>query len=282
MSLLRQLCLGSDTNVIKNRGGSMEQRINVLEEELKVLKSQIKAVLLDIKEFLATGNGNSYTPHGESGGQVGQGPVDSSAGVGPITIGSYGMPGPGPMIGYGAAAAPGPAGGYVDPVHAAGHKPEAELPAADLRDEASERVDHAPHQDQKQQPEDVSMETVGKCVDNQVVDLLTVSVLAQWLSRAIPAVGKGQIGKLVEIYDITGNLPPRLKETMLLLADLYGGSKTEEVEAAEAADDIPASVSIQLLIELDSLLRYRNGALESVVFSMLLDKGSVSGKDSHG
>jgi hypothetical protein len=103
------------------------------------------------------------------------------------------------------------------------------------------------------------------------VDLLTISVLAQWLSRAAATVSKEQIGKLVEIYDITGNLPPRLKQAILLLADLDGdGNKAED------AEDVPAAVSLQLLIELDSLLRYRTGALESVVLSMILDKGQNS------
>jgi hypothetical protein len=100
------------------------------------------------------------------------------------------------------------------------------------------------------------------------VDLLTISVLAQWLSRAAATVSKEQLGKLVEIYDITGNLPPRLKQAILLLADLDGDSNR-----AEDAEDVPATVSLQLLIELDSLLRYRTGALESVVLSMILDKG---------
>ena len=93
-------------------------------------------------------------------------------------------------------------------------------------------------------------------------------MLSQWLSRAAASVSKAQVCKLVEIYDITGNLPPRLKQVILLLADLYGnGSHTEEDE------NLPATASMQLLIELDSLLRYRTGALESVVLSMLLDKG---------
>ncbi len=102
------------------------------------------------------------------------------------------------------------------------------------------------------------------------VDLLTVSVLAQWLSRVAETVSKEQIKKLVEIYDITGNLPPRLKQTVLLLADMYADNGREESEG------VPASVSMQLLIELDSLLRYRTGALESVVLSMLLEKGQAS------
>ena len=111
---------------------------------------------------------------------------------------------------------------------------------------------------------------VGTAVNTEKegqVDLLTVSVLAQWLSRAAVTISKEQILKLVEIYDITGNLPPRLKQAILLLADLYCDGSL-----AEVAEEVPATVSIQLLIELDSLLRYRTGALESVVLSMLLDK----------
>jgi len=113
-----------------------------------------------------------------------------------------------------------------------------------------------------------------------VVDLLTISVLAQWLSRATAAVGRNQIGKLVEIYDVTGNLPPRLKEAVLLLADLYGeGSQDEDTPATEY---VSAAMSMQLLIELDSLLRYRSGALESVVLSMLLGEGAGNRKVSDG
>jgi hypothetical protein len=105
------------------------------------------------------------------------------------------------------------------------------------------------------------------------VDLLTVSVLSQWLSRAATSVNKAQICKLVEIYDITGNLPPRMKQVILLLADLYSNGN-------HAGDNeiIPVAESMQLLIELDSLLRYRTGALESVVLSMLLDKGQRTRK----
>jgi len=99
-------------------------------------------------------------------------------------------------------------------------------------------------------------------------------VLSQWLARAAVSVSKTQICKLVEIYDITGNLPPRMKQVILLLADLYSNGSH-----AEADNSVPATVSVQLLIELDSLLRYRTGALESVVLSMLLDKGQNKGQN---
>jgi hypothetical protein len=59
-----------------------------------------------------------------------------------------------------------------------------------------------------------------------------------------------------------------MKQVILLLADLYSNGNY-----AEDDDTVPATVSVQLLIELDGLLRYRTGALESVVMSMLMDKG---------
>ena len=136
----------------------------------------------------------------------------------------------------------------------------------------------------KGQPAEVNTITLSlsqdKGIDGQVVDLLTLSVLAQWLSRAIAVVGRERIGKLVEIYDITANLPPCLKETMLLLADLC--SNGNRAEDAPADEYVPVTVGIQLLIELDSLLRYRSGALESIVLSQLLEKGTDSRKGSYG
>jgi len=209
-----------------------EQRIKSLEDELKVLKNQIRAVLLDIKEQLATG-GN---------GQSGAAPW-----VGTI-----------PAVNHQEGEI------KVVPEHAAGPKPAAEGKASDRVDTDKDEFDIGSMMNRRGVAGVATMtaDTEGR------VDLLTVSVLAQWLSRAAAIVSKEQISKLVEIYDITGNLPPRLKQTILLLADLYSNGNGKE-DAQEA----PATVSIQLLIELDSLLRYRTGALESVVLSMLLDKG---------
>lgn len=238
--------LGSDLNGLENRGDSMEQRINALEEELKVLKSQIKAVLLDIKEYLATGNGRAYSPPA----------VDS-----------------GP-------AEPSPAASYDEPAGAPGPSPEAGFVETNLGGGAAEQAKPG-FRPRKGQPEQVvNTIAMSEGGDSQVVDLLSISVLAQWLSRATAAVGRNQIGKLIEIYDVTGNLPPRLKEAMLLLADLYGdGSQDEDTPVTEY---VSAAMSIQLLIELDSLLRYRRGALESVVLSMLLDEGPGNRKVSDG
>jgi hypothetical protein len=209
-----------------------EQRIKTLEEEFKVLKNQIKAVLLDIKEQLATGGVVAQSGASPLGG--------ISAAIPQIENDIKVVPEP-----------PSGGPGFAEKGSSAGIAEKAE-PDFDLVMNRSGMPGVA-----------------GRNPDSEGrVDLLTVSVLSQWLSRAAASVSKGQICKLVEIYDITGNLPPRFKQVILLLADLYGnGSHTEEDE------NVPATESMQLLIELDSLLRYRTGALESVVLSMLLDKG---------
>jgi hypothetical protein len=208
-----------------------EQRIKTLEEEFKVLKNQIKAVLLDIKEQLATG-GVSVPSGAFSMGAV-------SAAI--------------PQEENDVKVVPEPASAEPD----FGRK----MSGAGVAEESLD-TEHSMNRSGV-------TGLAGRNPDNEGrVDLLTVSVLSQWLSRAAASVSKAQICKLVEIYDITGNLPPRLKQVILLLADLYSNGNL-------AGDDetVPAAESVQLLIELDSLLRYRTGALESVVLSMLLDKG---------
>jgi hypothetical protein len=289
----------------------MEQRVNSLEEELKVLKSQIKAVLLDIKDYMSTGTGQPYAP-APSGGHAEAAPVEGHAGPGPITVSSYG--GPGPNMGGGYVGGGAPVGGYYGHEPPAGTYHEREAPATEIPEPvhvvarrtetgAAEHAssggngDRAGSSSRAAEREAAGTLTGGGqtdkgrsgqddgCVqnggrDDQVLDLLTVSVLAQWLARAMPAVGREQLGKLVEIYDITGNLQPRLKDTMLLLADLCAGENPEVGPATTEA--VPAAVSVQLLIELDGLLRYRKGAVESVVMSMLLDKAEATKKDGHG
>ena len=208
-----------------------EQRIKALEEEFKVLKNQIKAVLLDIKEQLATG------------GVVGQSGAPTRANI--------------------SAAAPQAESEVKVVTETASAKPDFGQKASGARvDEESTDMDLSLNRSGV-------TGLAGRSPDNEGrMDLLTVSVLSQWLSRAAASVSKAQICKLVEIYDITGNLSPRMKQVILLLADLYSnGNHTEGDE------NLPATESVQLLIELDSLLRYRTGALESVVLSMLMDKG---------
>jgi hypothetical protein len=221
----------------------MEQRLNSIEEELKVLKSQIKAVLLDIKESLATGI--NYAPLVEGNKPDAASPVGSEIGPAPDTL---------------------------------SQEPQAGPQGRDSGDRIAEQAQ--PDPPKRAQPQEVDNIILRSGSDSGVVDLLTVSVLAQWVSRASAAIGKDQVGKLVEIYDVTGHLPPRLKDATLLLVDLCGGN--DAAKEAAATEFVPAAVSVQLLGELDSVLRSRNSALESMVFSLFADKGEGSKKDSHG
>lgn len=250
-----------------------EQRIKNLEEELKVLKNQIRAVLLDIKEQLATGtggNGQSATPPWAGAGQASTPPWASApapAAGSPhleggtnisLDVGQLGTAGRESVAGRDA-----PAGAAVYPERAAAESAQSAPGFLEKEKFASSSG--------KESVASVAA-AAGEASSEGRVDLLTISVLAQWLSRAAETVSKEQIAKLIEIYDITGNLPPRLKQAILLLADLYGDGN----KGVEDDEDLPAAVSLQLLIELDSLLRYRTGALESVVLSMLLDRGQGS------
>jgi len=281
----------------------MEQRINTIEEELKVLKSQIKAVLLDIKEYMATGNGHAYSPSSEEGGSSTPVPADIHAGSGPINVSSYGggpMP-PGIVGGYGGFGGPGAVPGVdnsgleavqvdsdTEPVHLMARKSGRGAADTGSGERTGRRARPASRLIESEY-EDESADT-GSCTDtdepnrdkNKVVDLLTMSVLAQWVSRATAAMGKNQIVKLVEIYDVTGHLPPRMKDAILLLVDLCGQDADKTSEETPVAESVPAAVSIQMLIELDSVLRYRDGALESVVFSLLGAREQRDKKGSHG
>ena len=224
----------------------MEQRITTIEEELKVLKNQLKAVLLDIKESLGTGNIYAYAPPQESN-ETGADSTECSE-IAPVQDNLSQSP-------------------------QAGHQ------GTDSSDRTSEQAQPAPVV-KKGQPQEVDTVTLSRGSESRVVDLLTVSVLAQWVSRATDTVGKDQVGKLVEIYDVTGNLEPRMKDTILLLTDLCGDSS--QAEEAPATEYVPTAVSIQLLIELDGLLRNRNDALESVVLSQIIDKGLGGRKVRYG
>jgi hypothetical protein len=106
-------------------------------------------------------------------------------------------------------------------------------------------------------------------LDDEDVDLPTLAILTPWLSRAITTVGRDNLEKLVEIYDVARNMPPRLKQAIILLIELYGDCTSTCTESGEQL----LRDSISLLIDLDSLLlRHRTGTLESAVLSLLQER----------
>lgn len=208
----------------------MEERIKNLEEELKLLKNQIHAVLLDIKEHLANSNGQYSAPRQSTG-----------------------------------PAAPDPALD-MEPTAEPAQEPE---PISAVTDDGSQgsAAEQAEPQPRSSTGHPRAGDSNIKNADGEVqVDLPTVAIIEQWLARAIAAVGREQVKKLVETYDIGANLPPRLKQTMLRLAEFCNDDGGDE--------NSPVRASIPLLIELDSLLlRLRTGAVETVaVLSLLRDR----------
>ena len=101
------------------------------------------------------------------------------------------------------------------------------------------------------------------------MDLPTLAIIAPWLSRAVATAGKEQMRKLIEIYDVTRSMPPRLKHAIALMLDLYSNDENGGLPSGENL----VREGIPLLIELDSLLlRHRTGSLESAVLSLLQDR----------
>ncbi len=116
-------------------------------------------------------------------------------------------------------------------------------------------------------------------VGGDEVDLSLLAVLTPWLTRAIDTVGKPHLEKLIEIYEISRDMPPRMKEAILLLVDFY-----EEAgpDTSRLSGDATVREGIPLLIELDGLLlRHRTGSFESVVFSILQERMTVNRKQGN-
>lgn len=102
------------------------------------------------------------------------------------------------------------------------------------------------------------------------VDLSLLAILTPWLSRAVDTVGKQHLEKLIEIYDVSRDMPPRMKEAILMLLDLY---EEDSSSASKLSGDATIREGIPLLIELDGmLLRHCTGSFESAVLSILQDK----------
>jgi len=111
---------------------------------------------------------------------------------------------------------------------------------------------------------------------NSQPDLLTVVMLGQWLDRAVATVGKNETEKIIEMYDITGNLPVQMKKTLLLLID---SCEKNEGSTRRSSKHSIGLTSYSLLMDMDSLLRYRNRALEAAVLSLLAERQCQRNKD---
>ncbi len=209
----------------------MEQRIQSLEDELKLLKNQIMAVLLDVKESLTNNDWPSPSLRNEK---------------------------------------------WTEPVR------EVEVPkprpedlhfVQEVTEESSsgsrEDSGGGPEQSSSQPP--ITQPSPRKAIremaplPDERLDLLTVVMLGQWLDRTVGSIGKEHTGKILEIYDATGNLPGKLKEAMLLLSNVY--------QSDDDGKNTIMTESLPRMMELDNLMRSRDrGVLESAILSMLAER----------
>lgn len=225
----------------------MEERIQELEEELKLLKNQIQAVLLDIKENLANGEwqelssrwgneaaGQTQEPSGQQSVELHSTPevTQESSPASTVTV-DTGEP-------VRQQTEPAPPFSRSEPVSL----PQAAPATGNVNGRGSDYLNNQP-------------------------DLLTIVMLGQWLDRAVATVGKNETEKIVEMYDITGNLPVQMKQTLLLLIDSY---EKNEGSTRRSNKHSIGLTSYSLLMEMDSLLRYRNRALEAAVLSLLAER----------
>jgi hypothetical protein len=270
----------------------VENKIQNLEDELKVLKNEVQAVLLDIKDFLIVGGGMNM---GMSGGSNAGYTTEPSSN--PFNLSDGGNPAPQQIIITQSPPVPEPPSqeppeeefedssetefGATSEGDAFSFSSDAEASEPDwgnssfeseARDQGwSERSISA---EENQWDDEESITLASKTSKPQTdaeceVDLPLLAIVGPWLSRAVSAVGKEQMSKLIELYDIARSLPPKLKQALLMLLDLH----TEDNCTSEVSGEALVREGIPLLIELDSLLlRHRTGTLESAILSLLSER----------
>ena len=81
---------------------------------------------------------------------------------------------------------------------------------------------------------------------SEVLDLVTLAGLAQWVERGLRKAGKEYIETLLEVSEITGRLTSERKRIILTFVRLLGDR--------ESADGITATEMVSLLAQLDCLL----------------------------
>ena len=241
----------------------MEQRVETLEEELKLLKNQIQAVLLDIKENLANGEWQDLSSRwgSEAADQTSKPPKQH-----PVE------PDPVPEVTQESSSASKvtvsngePVRQQTEPVPNLTPSEPVNLPYTAPGNGNS----HVNTENNNRSDSRTGSNSSGDVVNQP--DLITVVMLEKWLDRAVAAVGKTETEKIIEMYDITGNMPVQMKQTLLLIIDSYehNGKSTRRNKRNSIG-----LTSLSLLMEMDSLLRYRNRALEAAVLSLLAERES--------
>ncbi len=256
-----------------------KQRV-ALEEEVKLLKNQIKAVLLDIKDNMANGEWQAPSgpsprhenPDGKKPGRDNHPEEDEELlGASMDVFDDDGRDGEPPRSARSQADPEDSTASTVKKLsdfREANRVKQAENPAGRTK------PDNPPAGNNHPRPAaaagDDGEPAVPADEKDGGLDLLTIVMLGQWLDRALSTLGREQTENLVNIYETTGSISPRVKQAMLLMIEL-------KESARKAGSDSQIITSMPLLMDLDGLLHRRNRTLESAVINILLEKRGASG-----
>ena len=240
----------------------LNQKISELEAEVKLLKHEVRETLLDIRESILD-HENPFTSVGSATPTV----VEIRQGPTPQTEVQWEPP---------TAGAERPderqdeelereGGLNQDPkprlestTESRGGRQESETSA-----KAPGPVDEGPRLPVPSSP----LQTNGRRNDFGPLDLATIAGLGQWADSGITRIGRKRIEAIVQIYRMTGHLPPGLDEVLIELTRLVDGE--------EPVAPVTMRECIGALVQLDSLLG-RSGTSGATLLSFFLDDAAES------
>lgn len=96
--------------------------------------------------------------------------------------------------------------------------------------------------------------------ENPALDLNTIAMLAHWASNGVQKIGRERMEVVVDMYNMTGNLSSKARDTILKLVRF---SEEEEPE-----EYIPISACIPLMMQLNTILTSESNGSEVPSVSM--------------
>lgn len=216
------------------------QRISHVEGELKLLKNEMKEVLMDLREFVL----NLQNPFGPGDGEL-----------------RARAPTPPPSAPRATAPAEpegrGKAHAAAEPEGRGKARAREEAPGPlDAVDDPGEVVVLREPSNGRSAAGTTTKEARGAgmaLAQNPSLDLHTLMALARWAERTVKRVGLDGAEAIVQLYELSGSITPRWRETLVkLLGMAHKGVLSEKGSVKES---IAALVQLQSLIQADPQTR---------------------------
>ncbi|MBI4287306.1 MAG: hypothetical protein HY671_02620 [Chloroflexi bacterium] len=247
----------------------MADKFQAIEEEMKLLKNEIKQVLIDIKERLENPvAGRAIPVH-----------VVKTVSMSPEKA-TVEESSPQPKAeAVGDAPAPGANGNgrqAHDVLATAGVPPASVVAGGNGNGNGNGK---AAHEATAAQGSGISTGpvTVQPAINPSIpsakpaADLLTVSMLSQWLATGVKKVGKQRMEALLDIYGQLGGLSSPLKDALMKLLN------TDEGDGQSMRE------GISLLVEVDNLVRRSlTDRSEAAILSLFMNSNGNGKQVSHG